>query len=52
VARAASFCITNPGWTLEEVSTPDARTPTCAVGAHRGFDLGAKVISISVEPAL
>jgi hypothetical protein len=23
VARAASFCIANPGWTLEEVSTPD-----------------------------
>jgi hypothetical protein len=24
VARAASFCITNPGWTLEEVCTPGA----------------------------
>jgi hypothetical protein len=24
VARAASFCITNPGRTLEEVSTPNA----------------------------
>jgi hypothetical protein len=24
VARAASFCITNPGWTLEDVSTPGA----------------------------
>ena len=25
VARAASFCVTNLGWTLEEVSTADDR---------------------------